>query len=368
MTRRTICGAFSAVMLLAIASAATAQANSLVSMMSETSFGPAEEARIRAGLEELVNDLVTGDQDKVNAARKRLIEVATDGRATAEFRAAAAKVITTMLAEKLPQALALRHRLAVAIVVARMQNPESVPVLLKLLGEGEKGEPHAAVRYWAAKGLAGDEAGGEKMKKIIREESSGVSLRVMLEKLGEALDREREPICAAALFSVVEGIETEPATDLLIDAVAKAARKFDLGQGDAADAMQAAAAGLRKAFVRERRPPGRGKQRIVSTLVQVLARTPPRLSSFGLLTQLDEALAEMTQEKTGLAAVIKECSDQVKLTEPKLIDIIWLQQLSWIEVLLKTENKDVRLLSRPEILEWTPENSVKVVREAAKQP
>jgi hypothetical protein len=165
------------------------------------------------------------------------------------------------------------------------------------------------------------------------------------------------------LFDVLGSIQTEAAVDALVVAVAAKARQFDLGDRDAIDAMKTAIGGLKKAFETARRPAAQGKQPIVASLVQILVQTPPRGEGLDLIQLLDETLTGLTGEKIPLAAAIKELTDQSTLgLRPQLVDLVWLQQLNWMERLLQTSNKDLRLLSRPEVLDWTPQQSVEVIR------
>lgn len=361
MVRRTI-GLAVCVAVMAVAGPiASGQTTDLTPLMQQTSFGPAEEGQIAAAIAKDITDLVGGGQDEVNGARTRLIALAKTAGATEEFRAVVGKVIVTQLGQRMKAALVHKNRLALTIVVARMENAESLPVLLKLLGEGDQGEIYPSVRYWAAKALA-----TKRMTAIVRG-GAAIPTRVVLEWVGKALARERDPICAKALFAALGTIQTEAATDLLISAVAKKARDLDLGKHDAVDAMKGAVDALKEAYAREIRPPAAGKQPIIASLVQVLVQTPPHGESLELVSLLDTTLAGLTKESTGLADAVKDLGGTARLTKPQLVDVVWLEQLNWMEVLLKTANKDVRLLSRPEPLSWSPARSVEVVRKAAEK-
>ena len=112
------------------------------------------------------------------------------------------------------------------------------------------------------------------------------------------------------------------------------------------------------------------KQPIIAAMVQILVRTPPHSMNGGsleLLEMLDATLTKLTGEKTDLAAAIKEFRGLSQLGRtPQAIDVIFLQQLNWMETLLKTTNKDVRLLSRPEVVKWTSKNSAEQIAALAK--
>jgi len=362
MSRRMGCVSLWMVALLVVASGVEAQTSGFGPFMGRSSFSPSDEGQITAGVETLIADMLSTDEDKVNRARAALIDAVEDARATEEFRATAAKIIADRLGARLNNAVVHRSRLAVAIVAARLQTPESLALLLRLLGEAGRPEGYPSVRYWAAKGLS-----GERMKEIVRKEAAGIPSRVVLKSLGEATERETEPVCAGVLLLALDAVQTEAATDMLVKVVTAKARTFDLGRQDAADAMKDVIPVLKGAYNREIRPPAAGKQPIIAALAQVLARTPPHGPGLELAAVLDETLAALTNETTGLADAIKAHESQTRATDPKRIDVIWLQQLNWIEVLLKTSNKDVRLLSRPVMLDWAPAKSVEVIRKMAAQ-
>ena len=363
MTRRISRVACVAVVLAMAVSAASAQTSPYAPFMGKSSFSPSDEAQMTAITDTLITDMLSTDEGKVNRARAAMVDAVEDSRATEQFKAVAAKIIADRLGARLNNAVVHRSRLAVAIVAAKLQTPESLALLLRLLGEPARPEVYPSVRYWAAKGLA-----GERMKDIIRKESAGIPGRVVLKSVSQVLDTETQPVCVGVMFLVLDAVQTESATDVLIKAVAEKARALDLGRRDAADAMKSAVPALKEAYAREIRPAAAGKQPIVATLAQVLAQTPPHGPGLELAVAVDEALAALTNETTGLAAAVEVYEDQSRLTDPKVIDIIWLQQLNWVEVLLKTSNKDVRLLSRPAILDWSAAKSVETVRKmAAKQ-
>lgn len=364
MSQRITSLVLSTVVLLLAASAAAAQGVDITPLRTRTTFGAAEETQIAGAIKDDIEKLVAGQADDlVAAARENLIRRAEDSTATAEFRAAVAKVTVIEIKNRLNNVMVHRNRLGVAIVIARMQNGESLEVLLKLLGEGKDGEIYPSVRYWAAKGLA-----GRAIIEAIRT-GNGITIpqRTILKWVADAIDREKSPVVAAELFNVLGAVQTESSTDALVPAVAAKARQFDLSQQAAIDAMKTAATLLQEAFGRERREAAAGKQPIIAALVQILVRTPPHGPSLDLSEVLDVALAKLTGEKTGLAAAIKDFRAQSALGRtPQAIDTIYLEQLNWMETLLKTANKDVRLLSRPQVLPWKSEQSVNEITKLRK--
>ena len=223
------------------------------------------------------------------------------------------------------------NRLAVAIVVSKMQNPESVPLLLKLLlGEGQEGELYPSVRYWAAKGLA-----GPKVSAAILGGTSASLRREVLEALDKALAREQDAICVGAMLSVADAMGTDQAVDLLIRTTAEKARRLDLGGGDAIETMKQAVVALESAYRRDIRPMAKAKQQIVATLAQVLAQVPPHGDGLELITLVDQILSRLTSETTTLGEAVRELRAQGKSTKPKMVDLVWVEQLNWIESLLK---------------------------------
>jgi hypothetical protein len=367
MSQRIISFVVATAMVFGAASAVLAQGADLTALKTRTSFGAAEEGQIAAGIKGEVDKVITGPDDvAASDGRDKLIKLVEDTGATAEFRIAAAKVIVTEIKPRLNLAVSHRNRLAAALVVSRMQNPESLEVLLKLLGEGKDGEPYASVRYWAAKALAGQTL----IESIRTGKGTTYAQPAVLQALSAAAKRESSPIVAAELFNVLGAIQTEAAVDVLVAVVADRARHYDLGQPAAADAMKSAVSLLQEAYGRERREASAGKQPIIAAIVQILVRTPPHsLSGAGLdlLETLDAALAKLTGEKTDLVAAIKEFRGLSQLGRtPQAIDVIFLQQLNWMETLLKTTNKDVRLLSRPEVVKWTSKDSAELLATLAK--
>jgi len=132
--------------------------------------------------------------------------------------------------------------------------------------------------------------------------------------------------------------------------------------------MTEAVKSLDAAYRRSLRPAAQGKQPIIACLVQILVQTPPKEPGLELALQLDRTLGELTQQRSKLADAIKACREQGRLNpEPQKVDLVWLRQLNWMERLLGAANKDIRLLSRPKVLDWTPEKSVEVIREMVKK-
>jgi hypothetical protein len=86
-----------------------------------------------------------------------------------------------------------------------------------------------------------------------------------------------------------------------------------------------------------------------------------------LIALVDQALSRLTSETTPLGEAVRKLQAQGKSTEPKMVDLVWVEQLNWIESLLKLskpENKDLRLTQRPEYLNWSPAKSTEVARKA----
>ena len=82
---------------------------------------------------------------------------------------------------------------------------------------------------------------------------------------------------------------------------------------------------------------------------------------------VDQTLSRLTSETTTLGEAVRKLQGQGKSTEPKTVDLVWVEQLNWIESLLKLskpENKDLRLTQRPEFIDWSPANSTEVARKA----
>jgi len=363
MSQRIISLVVSTAVVFLAASAVSAQGVDLSALKTRSSFGAAEEGQIAAGIKAEVDKVITGQEDVlVSDARDKLTKLVEDSSATAEFRATAARVIVLEIKSRLNLAVSHRNSLACALVVSRMQNAESVEVLVKLLGEG----PYPSVRYWAAKGLA-----SPAVVEIIRTgKGTAVTQAAVIQAVSAAVKRETSPIAAAELFGVLGALQTESAVDALVAAVADRARSYDLGQQAAAEAMKTAVSLLQDAYGRERREASAGKQPIIAAMVQILVRTPPHSMNGGsleLLEMLDATLTKLTGARNYLAAAIKEFRGLSQLGRtPQAIDVIFLQQLNWMETLLKTTNKDVRLLSRPEVVKWTSKNSAEQIAALAK--
>jgi len=365
MSKRTLAFVLCVAAVMIAASSALGQTDDLTGLMVKTSFTAEDEARIVTAIKPLLARLVAGTDNRlVNGARSQLIVLTTDRRATVEFHALAARLIATQLQNLLTKPIVVhKNRLAVAIVVSRMQNSESVPLLLKLLvGEGTQGERYPSVRYWAAKGLAGKKVSAA----ILR--NNPVPLRKVMASLEQALGREKDAICVGAMLKVAEVLGTDQAVDLLIKATAEKAKSLDLGETDAVDAMKQATAALEAAYQRDIRAMAQAKQPIVATLAQVLAQTPPHGGGLELITVVDQTLSRLTSETTGLGETVRKLQGQKGArTDSQTVDLVWVEQLNWIEFLLKLskpENKDLRLKQRPEYLNWSPAKSAEVARKA----
>ncbi|NIA21827.1 MAG: hypothetical protein GWP05_07665, partial [Anaerolineaceae bacterium] len=349
------------------ASSALGQTEDLSDQMGKTAFTAEDEAHIAKVVKPLLDSLVAGtDNRQVKGARSQLIGLTTNTRATVEFRTVAARIIVVQLQKRLKApVLVHKNRLAAAIVVSRMQNPESVPLLLKLLvGEGPQGERYASVRYWAAKGLAGKKV----HEAILR--NNPLPLRKVLEALDRAITRETDAICVGAMLKVAAVLKTDQAVDLLIKATAAKARSLDLGNSDAVDTMKQAVVALEDAYRRDIRKMAEAKQPIIAALAQVLAQTPPHGSGLELITVVDGVLARLTSQTTPLGEKVRELQGQGVRIQPKTVDLVWVEQLNWIESLLKPgkpENKDLRLKQRPVYLDWSPAKSAEVARKAGRK-
>ena len=364
MSKRTLAFALCGAALMIAASSALGQTDDLTDLMVKASFSAEDEAKIVTAIKPVLDRLVAGtDSRLVNGARSQLIALTTDRRATVEFHALAARLIVTELQSLLTKPIVVhKNRLAAAIVVSSMQNPESVPLLLKLLaGEGTQGERYPSVRYWAAKGLAG----GKVSAAILR--NNPVPLRKVMASLEEALEREEDAICVGAMLKVAEVLGTDQAVDLLIKATAEKAKSLDLGDADAVDAMKQATAALEAAYLRDIRAMAEAKQPIIATLAQVLAQTPPHSDGLELINVVDRTLSRLTSETTVLGETVRKLQGQGTRIDPKTVDLVWVEQLNWTEFLLKLskpENKDLKLKQRPEYLDWSSAKSAEVARKA----
>ncbi len=346
--------------LLVFAGAVYGQGTDLTSLRRQSSFTPADTDRIEEEIEQLVQAMVSGrTSEEVNRARNALTGLVDAEKVSQAFREKAASITAEKLASKVHLALAQKNRLAAAIVAARLQNPESVLLLLKLIGEDEH---YPSVRYWAAKGLATQEL----RDAILKGRGNVPPIRVVVEDLEKALEREPDVICTGSLFEVLGVLKTESAADVLVKAVGEKAKQFDLSRREAVDAMVTGVEGLKAAYDRAVRAPEEGKRPIVATLAQVLVQTPPHGHGLKLILRIHEILGELTQQETGLSEAVQTLRDS-DMEDPKLIDTVWLQQLNWIETLLAAEETEAKLLSRPDILAWSPEKSADVVREAANE-
>jgi hypothetical protein len=342
--------------VLVATSAAHGQTVDLSALESQTSISPGDEARIREALQKDLGLVATGrENDEVSGARSRLLDAATKPEATLEFRTAAARIVVEELDKRLPVALALKNRLALALVVGRMHNIQSGPVLVKLLGDTQ----YSAVRYCAAKGLA-----DEQLAKEIVQGRQGLNVRDVLVSLRGALEKEQDPLVAGEIFAAAQALGTDEATDLQVEMAAKEALALDLSDQKNRWLMRMAVDNFGAAFDRDIRPAAVGKQKIVAALGQILVRVPPSTESLELISLINEQLSRMTGEKTVLGDAVKEEQAQTPLHDGKLADAVWLEQVNWVEVLLKISNKDLRLKSRPASLDWTPEKSAGLVAKA----
>lgn len=352
MTGRIIGMVAGLAVVLGAASAAPGQTAELTSLEAQTTVSAGDETRIREALKKNFDQVATGNEDEVSAARGQLLDVATKADATAEFRTAAAKIVVEELDKRLGSATALKNRLALAVVVARLHNNQSVPVLLKLLGDKQ----YSAVRYWAAKGLGNKDLAAE-----IAQGRQGPNARDVLNSLRGALEKENDPSVVGVLLAAVQALRTEEATVVLAEMTAKEAVRLDLSKREGREAMKTAVDGLVEAFPQDFSQAAGGKQKIVAALAQILVRIPPSSEGLDLVAAINDDLTRMTGEKTGLADAVKEELAQTPLRDGKLADAVWLEQMNWAEVLLKISNKDLRLKERPAILEWTPGKSAELV-------
>jgi hypothetical protein len=127
-----------------------------------------------------------------------------------------------------------------------------------------------------------------------------------------------------------------------------------LSNADNGMAMRRAVTALQAAHAREIRTEPDGKKLIVAAIGQILVQAPPHGASLELIEQIGETLSAITGQRSELAAAISEVRGQGRTRDSKLVDIIWVEQLGWIQQL--------QLDGQVEMLEWTPQKSVEAVR------
>jgi len=353
--------AWGLVVLLAVAPCVSAQTDNIVDLTGKKAFTSDDQGRLDKAVAGLLDTLVTGTDNRlVDAARKQLVDMAQSGNATAEFRQLAAKTIVRQAGAKMSNPiLVYKNRLALTIVVAQVQDADAVPLLLKLMGgEGADGERYAGVRYWAAKGLA-----GKAVSEAIVQGRAPESIRRVLGDLEKALMREKDGICVGAMVEAVAALGTDAATDLLTRVSAEKAKTLNLADHDIAEAMRVAVATLDLAYKNDIRPIPDAKQPIVAAMAQILARTPPHGDGLLLIAAIDDTLARLTGETTGLSQAVAAGRGQSGRLDAKAIDGVWLEQLNWIEILLRLDKpgkKELRLKQRPVLLDWSPAKSAEV--------
>lgn len=333
-------------LVAAMALMASAQMVNLAPLVGKTAFTPEDTAALQAMIENDVRTVATSVQPRdVGISRDRLIRLPQYGGATDEFKQLTSRLTLTAVAQSLDVAREHRNRLALAITVARSESPEAVELLLTLLGDR-----FASIRYWAAQGLSADPV----VQAIKRGRQDLPTSRVFLGKVQVAFDAETDPVVAETLFGLLQAVSTDLATDILVEQAQKKAVAFDLSKTDALNAMQRAVVALQAAYEREIRPGAEGKQKIIVALGQILIQTPPHGRSLELVEQTSAALAELTKQKSEIAKVVEEYRKQGAIRDSKLIDLIWLEQLGWIQQL--------QLNDKVKLLDWSPQKSVEATR------
>jgi len=361
MSKRTMGYAWSLVALLAVAPCVSAQTDNIVDLTGKTAFTSDDQNRLDQAVAALLDTLVAGtDSRLVDAARKQLVALAQSANGTAEFRQLAAKTIVKQAGVKMSNPiLVYKNRLALTIVLAQIQEADAVPLLLKLMvGEGADGERYAGVRYWAAKGLA-----GKAVSEAIVQGRAPESIRRVLADLEKALIREKDGICLGAMIEAVAALGTDAASDLLIRVSSEKAKTLNLADHDIAEAMRVAVTMLDLAYKNDIRPIPDAKQPIVAAMAQILARTPPHSDGLLLISAIDETLARLTGETTGLSQAVTDVRGRPGRPDARAIDGVWLEQLNWIEILLRLDKpgkKELRIKQRPVLLDWSPAKSAEV--------
>lgn len=327
---------------------ASAQMVNLAPLVGKTTFTPEDTAALQAMIENDVKTVATSVQARdVGISRDRLVRLPQYGGATDEFKQLTSRLILTAVEQSLDVAREHRNRLALAITVARSESPEAVELLMALLNDR-----FASVRYWAARGLSADPV----VQAIKRGRQDLPTSRVFLGKVQATLDAETDPVVVETFFGLLQAVSTDLATDILVEQAQKKAVAFDLSQIDALNAMQRAVVALQAAYEREIRPGAEGKQKIIVALGQILIQTPPHGRCLELVEQTSAALAGLTKQKSEISNVIEEYRKQGAIRDSKLIDLIWLEQLGWIQQL--------QLKDKVELLDWSPQKSVEVTRES----
>jgi hypothetical protein len=346
MLKRCLTLSISLLVVLALTMAASAQAVNLASFVGKTTFTPEETETLRAMIEADVKLVATTARaEEVRVARDRLVRLPNHPGSTAEFRTLVSRLTLVEVDRHLDLATGHRNRLALAITVSRLQTPEALQALLKLLPDR-----FPSVRYWAAKGLQAEPV----VQAIIRGQEGLPTTRAVLTSVQGALQAESDPMTLEMLFGFLQSVSNDLATDVLVEQSRKKAVTLDLSNADNVMAMRRAVTALQAAHAREIRTEPDGKKLIVAAIGQILVQAPPHGASLELIEQIGETLSAITGQRSELAAAISEVRGQGRTRDSKLVDIIWVEQLGWIQQL--------QLDGQVEMLEWTPQKSVEAVR------
>ena len=209
MLKRCLMISASLMLVAAVALTASAQALNLAPLVGKSTFTPEETAALRGAIESDVRAIATSSRaEEVRVSRDRLVRLPGQPGATAEFRQLTARLIVNAVEESLDTARDHRNRLALAITVARIQSPESIDILLKMLGDR-----FASVRYWAARGLT-----TEPVVQAISRGGEGLpTTRAVLTRVQAAIEAETDPVVVETLFDLLQGVGTDLATDILVE-------------------------------------------------------------------------------------------------------------------------------------------------------
>ncbi len=351
MLKRCLILSLSLALVVSLSMVASGQIYNLAPLVSKTTFTPDDTATLQEIIKKDVEVISTSSQSNdVRAARERLVRLPRYPGATTEFQQVSSRLAMAELTQRYERTQDPRNRLAMTVTLVRLQAPESINVQLGMLKDKNPG-----VRYWAARGLSGEPV----LTPVLRGAEGAPTVRQVLDKVREAVEAEQDPVVLETLFGLLQSIGTPDATDVLVDQAQKKAVAFDLGQIDQANALRRAVTALQAAYERERRPEAEGKQKIIKAIAQIIIQAPPHGDSLELVEQASDVLSKLSGKASNMAEAIKAYRDQGTLRDSKLIDLIWVEQLGWVQ--------NLELNGQVTVLNWSPQKSADANKETARQ-
>jgi hypothetical protein len=280
--------------VLVLASRGLAQtAGTIENLREKAAITEQDRQQIRAWVTAAANAVVTNadpDRRGMIAARDAILnEGRKEGRSAAYYQAFGDEAIAALKdAEK--KAVSQDARVNLMMAVAELRRMEGIDILRTAL---EK-DPYAAVRYWAAKGLA-------MAADVVLERNAPRIEAEIADSIAKVIDNETAGVTLYFLFEALGRFDHDKSHDALADAAAKYVMRVNAADPIASQTIDGIIKSLEKAYGLEARPDA--KARVLSAYATLCAWImPAKDEPDPLFIAINASLEKITGEKVGFVA------------------------------------------------------------------